>query len=227
MANHLDLEEQEQLDQLKHFWNTWGTLISAVLVVVFGAIAAWNGYQYWQNRQAIQAAALLDAVDLAARAGEQKRMEQAFADLRSGYAGTVQAGQAGLMLAKTMQEKSNANSVREGLTWVAEQSSNEGYQAIARLRFASVLMDQKAFDDALKQLSGSFPAEFEALVADRKGDILMLMGKRKEAITEYERAYKTLDDGVEYRRLVEVKLHALGVQPQQGAAVASSGGGHP
>ena len=70
MANHLDLEEQEQLDQLKHFWNTWGTLISSVVLVVAGSAAAWNGYQYWQNRQATQAAALFDAVDVAARSGD-------------------------------------------------------------------------------------------------------------------------------------------------------------
>ena len=81
MANHLDLEEQEQLDQLKHFWNTWGTLISSVVIVVAGAAAAWNGYQYWQTRQATQAAALFDAVDVAARSADNVRMEQAFACL--------------------------------------------------------------------------------------------------------------------------------------------------
>ena len=39
MATHLDLEEQEQLDQLKHFWNQWGTPITSVLVVVLGSFA--------------------------------------------------------------------------------------------------------------------------------------------------------------------------------------------
>ena len=100
MANQLDLEEQEQLDQLKHFWNTWGTLISSVLVVVFGALAAWNGYQFWQNRQATQASALFDAVEVAVQTGDHTRVEQAFGDIRGKYAGTVQAAQAGLMVAK-------------------------------------------------------------------------------------------------------------------------------
>jgi hypothetical protein len=59
----LDLEEQEQIDQLKHFWNTWGTLISSAALVIALGLAGWNGYQFWQNRQAGQAAALLDAVD--------------------------------------------------------------------------------------------------------------------------------------------------------------------
>ena len=37
MATHLDLEEQEQLDQLKAFWNQYGNLISGVLIVLAGA----------------------------------------------------------------------------------------------------------------------------------------------------------------------------------------------
>ena len=214
MANHLDLEEQEQLDQLKHFWNTWGTLISTVVVLVFGSVAVWNGYQYWQNRQAIQAAALFDAVDVAARAGDQGRMEQAFADLRSKYAGTTQAAQAGLALAKSMQDAGNAQGAKEALTWVAEKAGDDGYKALAKLRLSSVLMDQKELDGALAQVSGTFPAEFDAVVADRKGDILMQQGKQDAAIAEYNKAFKAFDDRLEYRRLVEVKLNSLGVRPQ-------------
>ena len=36
MAAHLDLEEQEQLDELKHFWKTYGNLITWALIVVLG-----------------------------------------------------------------------------------------------------------------------------------------------------------------------------------------------
>ena len=50
MAKHLDLEEQEQLAELKHFWKRYGNIISWLLIVVFGAVAAWNGYQYWQKQ---------------------------------------------------------------------------------------------------------------------------------------------------------------------------------
>ncbi|SEA86340.1 MULTISPECIES: YfgM family protein [Acidovorax] len=220
MANHLDLEEQEQLDQLKHFWNTWGTLISSLVLLVFGSLAAWNGYQYWQNRQSTQAAALFDAVDVASRAGDQARMEQALGDLRSKYAGTTQTAQAGLVLAKSMLDASNATGAKDALTWVVENAGDDGYKAIARLRLSSVLMDQKDLDGALKQVSGAFPAEFDAVVADRKGDILLLQGKQEQAIAEYSRAFKAFDDRVEYRRLVEVKLNALGVHPQDAVAVA-------
>jgi len=221
MATHLDLEEQEQLDQLKHFWNTWGTLISSVLLVVAGGLAAWNGYQYWQNRQAAQAAALFDAVEVAAKAGDQARVTQAFGDLRSRYAGTTQAAQAGLTVAKTLVEAGNADAAKEALAWVADHAGDEGLKALARLRLASVLLDQKNYDEALKQVSASVPPEFEAVFADRKGDILVSQGKRPEAIAEYTKAYKAFEEGLEYRRLVEIKLGALGVAPN-GVAVAAA-----
>jgi predicted negative regulator of RcsB-dependent stress response len=52
MAKHLDLEEQEQLDQIKHFWDQYGNLITWVLIAAFGSLAAWNGWNYWQRDQA-------------------------------------------------------------------------------------------------------------------------------------------------------------------------------
>ena len=70
MANQLDLEEQEQLDEIKHFWNEYGNLISWVLIAVFGSIAGWNGWQYWQRTQGAQAALMYDEVDRAAQAAE-------------------------------------------------------------------------------------------------------------------------------------------------------------
>jgi predicted negative regulator of RcsB-dependent stress response len=214
MANHLDLEEQEQLDQLKHFWNTWGTLISSVLLLVAGGLLAWNGYQYWQNRQAGQAAALFDAVEVAARAGDQARVTQAFGDLKAKYAGTTQAAQAGLTLAKISADAGSLDVAKEALGWVAEHARDDGLKAIGKLRLASVLMDQKNYDDALKQVSSNVSVEFEALFADRRGDILVLQDKRAEAIAEYSKAYKAFEEGLEYRRLVEIKLGALGVAPQ-------------
>ncbi len=222
MANHLDLEEQEQLDQLKHFWNTWGTLISSVLVVVFGAVAAWNGYQFWQNRQAAQAAALFDAVEVAVRAGDQPRLEQAFGDIRDKYPRTMQAAQAGLLVAKVEAEKGQRDAAKAALAWVAASASDDGYKALARLRMASLLVEQKAYDEALQQLDSSFPPEFDAVKADRKADILVLQGKKQEAAAEYGRAYKAFGETSEYRRLVEVKLNALGVQPQAVALVTKA-----
>lgn len=223
MANHLDLEEQEQLDQLKHFWTTWGTMISSVLVVVFGSVAAWNGYQFWQSREALQAAFLLNAIENAVQASDKTRLEQAFIDIRAKYAATTQAGQAGLIAAKFEIEKENIDAGQTALEWVAAHSSDEGYKALAKLRLVNILIEKKSYDSALQHLAGKFDVEFDALVADRKGDVFVLQDKKQEAIIEYTRAYKNLSDRIEYQRLIEVKLNALGVQPQILASLVIAG----
>jgi predicted negative regulator of RcsB-dependent stress response len=106
---------------------------------------------------------------------------------------------------------------------VSEQSSDVGYQALAKLRLAAILMDAKNYDGALNLLNGSFPAGFDALVADRKGDVMLLQGNKAQAVQEYEKALRLFEVRTEYRRLVEVKLNALGVdvQGREQGAVAS------
>jgi predicted negative regulator of RcsB-dependent stress response len=145
--------------------------------------------------------------------------------MKDKFGGTTYAQQAGLLTAAVMQEKGNTDAAKAALGWVADKASDEGYQAVARLRLAGVLIETKAYDDALKQLSADFPTEFAPLVADRRGDVYNLQGKKAEAKVEYEKAYKGLEDRVDYRRLVEVKLSALGVDPKQlGTPMAAAAG---
>jgi predicted negative regulator of RcsB-dependent stress response len=215
MANNFDLEEQEQLAEIKHFWSEWGNLITWLLIVVFGAIAAYNGWNYWQRTQAAQAAALFDEMDRAAATGETARVERAFADIKDKFPRTAFAHQAGLLAARILQEKGNNDGAKAALSWVAEQASDEGYQAVARLRMAALLVEAKQYDEALKQLTASYPPEFEALAADRRGDVYNLQGKKADAKGEYLKAWKGMSDQMEYRHLVEVKLTALGVDVRE------------
>ena len=216
MAKHLDLEEQEQLDDIKHFWKQYGNPITWALIVVLGAFAAWNGSQYWQRSQAAQAAVMFDEVERAVQSGDAARIDRALADMKERFASTAYAQQAGLLVAKAHHDKGNADAARAALAWVADKASDPGYQAIARLRLAGLLLEKKSHDEALQQLAGAFPKNFEALVADRRADILMAQGKKVEAKAEYEKAWKAFDERTEYRRLVEVKLNALGVDPTAG-----------
>ncbi len=211
MANHLDLEEQEQLDQLKHFWKQYGNAITWALIVVLGAFAAWNTYQYWQRRQAIQAAALFDEVERSLSSSDADKIGRVFDDMKNGFAATVYAQQSGLMVAKKYIELGKPDAAKLALTWVAEQPSDLGYQPVAKLRLAALLAENKEFDAALSQLSGNYPHSYAAMVADRKADILLLQGNRAQAQAEYEKAFRLFDPNTEYRRLVEVKLNALGV----------------
>jgi predicted negative regulator of RcsB-dependent stress response len=213
MANHLDLEEQEQLAELKHFWKRYGNIISWVLIVVFGAVAAWNGYQYWQRSQAAQAAVMYDEVERAAVAGDVAKLERALGDMKERFGRTAYAEQAALLAARIYHDKGNLDAAKGALAWVAGKASDDGYQAVARLRLSGMLFEAKAYDEALQQLAAPMPSDFNALAADRRGDILLAQGKKAEAKAQYEAAYKGLDERSDYRRIIEVKLNALGVDP--------------
>jgi predicted negative regulator of RcsB-dependent stress response len=221
MANHLDLDEQEQLDQFKHFWKQYGNLITWTLIAVLGAYAAWNGYQYWQRSQATQAAAMFDEVERSIATGDAAKIERALTDMNAKFGTSPYAQQAGLLAAKAFYEKGNLDASKKALATVAEKSSDVGYQAIAKLRLASAQIEGKNYDDAMKQLAGAFPKDFEPLAADRRGDVLALQGKPAEAKAEYVKAYKGLEERSSYRRLVEVKLNALGGDPVTTPVVAS------
>jgi predicted negative regulator of RcsB-dependent stress response len=222
MAKHLNLEEQEQLDQLKNFWVRFGNVITWVLIAVFGSVAAWNGWNYWQRTQATKAAALFQELDRAAQGSDAERIERALAEMKSGFGGTTFAAHGALLAAKTLHDTGKTDAARNALAWVADSSSDEALQAVARLRLAALDVESKALDQALKTLEAPVPAAFEPLVADRRGDVFMELGKPEEAKAQYLAAWRAMGEQVEYRRLVEVKLAALGVDSSTLASAAEA-----
>jgi predicted negative regulator of RcsB-dependent stress response len=221
MATHLDLEEQEQLDQLKAFWKQYGNLITWLLILVLGGYAAWNGWNLYQRDQGAKAGSLYDELDRAAQAGDSDRATRIFADMKERYPRTTFTQQAGLVAARVAAEKGQYDAASASLAWVADKAGDDEYRAIARLRLAGLLLDTKKYEEALKQVDAvSGGPEFIALANDRRGDILLAQGKSAEAQAAYLKAWTAMDPKLDYRRVVEAKLNMLGVQP---AAAAASG----
>lgn len=218
MATSLDLQEQEQLDELKAFWKKYGNLITWLLIAVLAAYAAWNGWNWYQRDQGQKAGAMYDELERAAQAGDADKVGRVFGDLRQRFPGTAHAAHGGLLAARLQFEKGQADAAKASLAWVADAARPEELRTVARLRLAGLLLDAKQHDEALKQLDGADAAEFAALVADRRGDVLAAQGKPAEARAAYESAYKTMPETVEYRRLVEAKLTALGAAPAASGA---------
>ena len=211
MAAHLDLEEQEQLDELKHFWKTYGNLISWALILVLGAYAAWNGWTYWQRSQATKAAALYDEVERAVTGQDMARIERSMADMKDKFGGTQQAHQAALLVARSLADKGQIPQAKTWLGWVAEQAAVPALRDIARIRLAALQWDAGSVDEALKTLQADFAPETAPLAADLRGDLLMAKGQQSEAVAAYQKAQQGLGEASEYRRVVQAKLAVLGV----------------
>ena len=221
MATQLDLQEQEQLDALKAFWKQYGNLVTWVLTLVLAAYAGWNAWNWWQRDQSNKASAMYDALEQAAQGGDVDRAGRVFADLKERFARTAFAQQGGLVAAKLQFERGQLDAAKASLTWVAENAAEDEYRTIARLRLAGVLAEAKQYDKALEQLDAANAKGFEALVADRRGDILASAGKSAEARAAYQAAWKAMDEKIEYRRLIDAKLTALGAAPEPPASGAA------
>ncbi len=213
MSSNLDLEEQEQLDELKHFWKQYGSAITWLLIVVMGSYASWNGYQYWQRQQSTKASALFDEVERAVSAGDIAKVERSWNDMRERFPGTTFAAQSALLAAKTLQQTDKLEAAALALKWASENASDEASSQLARLRLANLQIQQKALDEALKTLSKPFTPAFAGLAADVQGDIYASQNKSAEAVKSYTQAWSQLEESNEYRRLVAAKLNALGADP--------------
>jgi len=212
MASHLDLEEQEQLDQIKSFWARWGNLITGVITLLLLAFAAWNGWNYWQQRQATQAAVLFDTFENASKQGDLALLARSLGDLQDQFPRTTLTAQASLLAAKTYFDKDQASDAEKPLAWVVDHASDEAYVAMARLRLSALAIERKDMAKARTWVEGkTAPNGFQPLFDDRVGDIALIEGKLDEAKTRFSNAYKGMDDTSEYRRLIEVKLSTLGV----------------
>lgn len=214
MATPLDLQEQEQLDQIKAFWQQYGNLITWTLILALGVFSAWNAWNWYQRDQGAKAGALYDELDRAVAAGQLEKTQQAFTDIKDRFGKTAYAQQAGLVVSKLFFEKGQPNVAMEALSWVAANGIEDEYRVLARLRASSLLLEQKKFDEALAMLDAA-PAvpSFKPLVDDRRGDILGAKGQPAEAIKAYRAAWDGMPKTVEYRRMIEAKLVALGAAP--------------
>jgi predicted negative regulator of RcsB-dependent stress response len=213
MSSHLDLEEQEQLDELKHFWKQYGNAITWLLIAVMGAYAGWNGYQYWERQQASKASALFDEVERTAASGDTAKLERSWNDMKERFPKTTFAAQSALLAAKVFQQNDKNESAQIALKWASENAADDASAQLARIRLANLQAQQKAYDEALKTLSKPFTPAFAGLAADVQGDIGIAREKPAEAVKAYSEAWTLLADNAEYRRLVLAKLNALGVDP--------------
>jgi predicted negative regulator of RcsB-dependent stress response len=213
----LDLEEQEQLDSLKAFWEKYRSIIMGAVTVVLFVFAAYNGWQWWKNSQATEAGKLYETMMSSIEKGNKEQSMQAADDLQKQFAGTSYAPMASLIAAKLAADAGDAAKSQAYLRWVAEKAANDGYQALGKLRLATALMDEggaKSLAEADTILKGKPTLGFEPLWLERRGDWYLVQGKNADARTSYLQAWKLLEKSKEFpqeaRSLLKVKLDAVG-----------------
>jgi predicted negative regulator of RcsB-dependent stress response len=214
-----DLEEQEQLDDLKAWWKRWGNLVSGIVIAVCVAIVGVQGWRWWKHSQAEQASVLYGAVVAASRSNDAAKAKDAQAQLADRFAGTGYAPRGAMLLAALLWKSGDKAGAQAQLQFALDRSGEDDLKQIARFRLAEVLFDQKKNDEALRLLDAKHDEPFAGIYADLTGDILAASGRKDEARTAYQTALAKLDGKSPYRSYVQVKLDSLG-----GPLAAAAGG---
>ncbi len=210
-TQHLDLDEQEQLATLKHFWDKYGRIVTAVLTVFALSYAGWTGWNVWQTGLEQKSAVRFDEMSRAVAAGDIAKTDRVFADMKEQFGATSYTAQAALLDARMNYEKGNVDATKAALQWLIDSSAESAYRDVARLRLGGVLIEAKQYEQAIKLLSSDISKPFAALAADRVGDAYSLQNKTEEAKAQYLKAYAGLLASDEYRKMIDVKLARMGV----------------
>ena len=207
----LDLEEQEQVAELKAWWKQHGNLIVSAVLACALVFAGWQGWRWYQANQAAQAAGLYESLARAAQAGDAKALRDAAGSLIESYPRTLYAAMGALVAARFHFDRNDLKAARTQLQWVIDQSPSEDFKDVARLRLASILLDEKAYDDALKVLEAKHAAAYDAQFEALRGDVLVAKGQAAEARAAYQAAIeKAAKDQGAFRETVRMRLEALG-----------------
>ena len=204
-----DLEEQEQLASIKAWWERWGNLVLTAVTLVLLAIAAFNGWRWYERHEAGNAGVLYEEFASALDGTDLARKKELAGTLIERYGRTVYAPRAALQIAKVNLDAGDKGAAAAQLRWVIDKSGHPELVQIARLRLAGVLLDEKSYDAALTQLSGEVPEALAASFADRRGDVLIAMGKSEEARAAYKEALDKAGAQHPMRSIIQLKLDAL------------------
>jgi predicted negative regulator of RcsB-dependent stress response len=214
-----DLEEQERISALKDWWDKWGTWIYLALAAFFIGVIGTYFWRDYQVKQAMQADTLFKSVKKTAEevnaSKEFKKLSDAANALTEKFPRSFQATDAQLMAAKSAFDAKDLASAKTHLQWVVD-NGRDTHRNIARVQLASVLLEDKKYDDALKTLDGVKEDAFVSVASDLRGDIFAVQGKRDEARAAYQVAAERAGERSPLKAISQAKLDAFG-----GAAIVA------
>ena len=204
-----DLEEQEKIDGLKSWWETYGTLLIVVVATFIAGIGGVKAWNYYQQQQIGQAAELYSSLLQVEASGDSKKISDAAHLLMEGFPSSGYASRAALISARASFDSGDVQNAKSRLQWTLDNTKEDELKDLVRLRLVGMLLDEQKYDDALRLLDTKHGESFDGLYADLKGDVLNAAGKIAEARIAYQTALDKMGKKGTYYNIVQMKFDAL------------------
>jgi predicted negative regulator of RcsB-dependent stress response len=206
----LDLEEQEQVDELKALWKKYGAYITRGVIAFFVLYGLFQGWGYYQTKQSLGASELYQSIVVLDEKNTKDILEKS-QKLMDDYSGTPYAGRAAILFAKASYLDGNKDKAKEKLEWATSHAKESATESIALIQLGQILVEEKKYEDALKRVNDVDNEGYLGLSNDLKGDILNAMGKKEDAKKAYQEALKRFGPKDPYAKFTQEKLESLGV----------------
>ena len=198
----VDNTEEEQVEQIKKWWNNNGKQIIAGAVIGLAGIWGWNTYSDYQDNQS------LNARNLYLSYASDSNNLGAYDKLTTDFSSSSYSDQAILLMAKYLFE---AGSYTQALGVIKPLINNPSsvISNSAALRAASIHLQLGQHDQALSILQGQSEDGFSGLIYNLMGDIYLDLGNRAEAQKYYSLAIDNITQNSNLTQLIQIKLDDL------------------
>lgn len=199
------IEEEQEINEIKTWWNENYKSIIAIVVLAFAGVFGWK---YWQNHQAGQIQSLsaqYDQLIYGVEKGDAKNAQlEQFAKDNSKTAYAVLAL---FERAKSAVENNDFSAAESALKQAMSESSDEVLTSVAALRLAAVQFQLQSFDAALETLKSVKDSSWDSRKNLLTGDILAAKGDKTGAKASFEAALANADQLEQ--QLIQVRLNNL------------------
>ena len=186
--------EEEQLEQLKKWWeNNHSSLLAGVVgaIVVVTAVNFWQRHELDKTTQASQM--YQELLDSAAK-NNGDSVEKIAEKLSVEQGSSAYANYAALQLAKVKAQKGDLEAAKAILEKEIKNVDSAELRHVARLRLIQLMLASKQYEQGLKLIAEVDPATTEGFSAnydELQGDLYVAMDRLDEARNAYQSAIRT------------------------------------
>ena len=198
----VDNTEEEQVEQIKKWWNSNGKQIIAGAIIGLAGVWGWNTYSDYQDKQSLNARSLYLSY-----ASDSNNLG-AYDKLTTDFSSSSYSDQAILLMAKYLFD---AGSYAEALGVIKPliNSPSSVISTTAVLRAASIYLQLGQHDQALSILEEQFDDGFSGLIYNLMGDIYLDLSNQAEAQKYYSLAIDNVTENSNLTQLIQIKLDDL------------------
>ena len=193
-------EELQEIENIKHLWRNGGKVIVGLLLVAALGYLGYNVYggQVHKNNLAVAWQASQINGDMTKLAAIQQQ-----------HSHSPATTQATLETAKTLFDSGKLDEAEKAYRWVLANNKAPVFQAAAMTNLATILLQQKKYDDALKVLHMPIDAAYQNIINEMRGDVFAAQSKTQEARQSYQSVLEKLPEDSNNRQLIQLKIEQL------------------